>query len=53
MKRLYCWWNGHDYVSGFGWRFGQHERLVMTVCVHCGARHVAPDMVDVLQRAAS
>lgn len=40
IRRLQCWLNGHDYVSGIGWRFGSHQQLMVTVCVHCGARSI-------------
>jgi len=40
IRRLQCWLNGHDYVFGYGRRFRQDRVLSVTVCVHCGARHV-------------
>jgi hypothetical protein len=41
IRRLQCWLNGHDYVFAFGNRLGQTQLLEVTVCAHCGARHIA------------
>ena len=40
IRRLQCWLDGHDYVSGFGWRPLSHQQLMVTVCVRCGVRSI-------------
>jgi len=51
IRRLHCWLDGHDYVSGFGWRPLSHQRLMITVCAHCGVRSITVDLQKVEPRA--